>query len=162
MILIKRYGFPLLLSLALYTAVYFLFGNGSPYLGIALALSVILSYVIRICDDIGDYEKDRAQGQAPIRKSILVVMMVAALSVFGILTLVAKAYIMLISPTVILLQFLIKDKYRDIIKPLFLPAIVVALVLSFFTPNFWLFVTVPILIISDVILIVFKRRRRDL
>ena len=79
-----------------------------------------------------------------------------------ILAIISYAYLMF-SPTAIrLLQFLIKNKYRDIIKPLFMPGIIMTVVFSFFTPSLWLLVIVPILIISDVILIVFKRRRRNL
>ena len=156
MILIKRYGTPLILSVVLYSVIYLIFGNGSPYFGMGLVLSVILGYLMRICDDIGDYEKDKAKGRTPIRKEILIVM--GAL----ILTLISKAYPMAISLWVILLQFFITDKYRDIIKPLFMPVIVITLVISFFAPGFWLAVIVPILIIFDIVLIVLKRCRRKI
>ena len=162
MILIKRYGTPLILSVVLYSVIYLIFGNGSPYFGMGLVLSVILGYLMRICDDIGDYEKDKAKGKTPIRKEILIVMGALATSVFLILTLISKAYPMAISLWVILLQFFITDKYRDIIKPLFMPVIVIALVISFFAPGFWLAVIVPILIIFDIVLIVLKRCRRKI
>ena len=162
MILIKRYGMPLVVAVCLYSATYFIFGEGFRYIGTGFWLSVLLSYLIRICDDIGDYESDRAKGKAPIHKGILMAVGALCLSVFFALTLIAKAYPMMISLLVILLQFLINDKYRDVIKPLFMPCIVITVVLSFFTPNPWLYVIVPILIISDVILIVYKRHRRGL
>ncbi len=55
MILIKRYGTPLVVSVVLYSAIYFLFGDGFRYLGRGLVLSVVSAYIIRICDDIVDY-----------------------------------------------------------------------------------------------------------
>ncbi len=162
MILIKRYGMPLVVAVVLYSVIYFIFGEGSRYIGTGLVLSVLSSYLIRICDDIGDYERDRAKGKAPIRKGRLTAMGALAVSAFFALTLIAKAYPMIVSPLVISMQFLINDKYRDVIKPLFMPTIVITVVLSFFTPNFWLYVIVPILITSDVILIVYKRHGEGL
>ncbi len=162
MILIKRYGMPLVVAVVLYSIIYLIFGEGFQYIGMGLWLSVLLSYLIRICDDIGDYESDRAKGKAPIHKGILMAMGASCVLAFLSLTLIAKAYPMMISLLVILLQFLINDQYRDVIKPLFMPTVVITVVLSFFAPNPWLYVIVPILIISDVILIVYKRHRRDL
>ena len=162
MILVKRYGTPLILSVALYSAIYLIFGCGLPYFGMGLVLSVLLGYLMRICDDIGDYEKDKSQGRAPICKEILMGIGASMICVFVILTLISQAYTMVVALWVILLQFFINDKFRDVIKPIFMPAIVVTLVISFFTPNHWLFVIVPILIILDIILIVFKRRRRKI
>ncbi len=156
MILIKRYGMPLVAAVALYSVIYFVFGNGSGYIGMGLALSVLSAYLIRICDDIGDYERDKSKGRAPIGKKALTAMAILAVLANFSLALIAKAYLMLISPIVILLQFLINDKYREVIKPLFMPTIVITVVFSFFSPNLWLYVIVPILIISDIILIVYK------
>ena len=123
---------------------------------------MLLSYLIRICDDIGDYEKDRAAGKAPIRKGVLVAMGIFSALAILVAALMAKACLMIIPLLVILLQFLIKEPYRDVIKPLFVPTVVVTVVLSFFAPNFWMYVAVPILIIADVILIAYKRRRRGI
>ncbi len=162
MILIKRYGTPLVVSVVLYSVIYFIFGAGFRYIGMGLVLSVLSAYLIRICDDIGDYESDKSKGKAPIGKKTLTAMAILAVAAFFAFTLIVKAYLMFIPPIVILLQFLINDKYREVIKPLFVPTIVVTVVLSFFAPNFWLYVIVPILIISDVTLIVYKRRRRGL
>lgn len=162
MILIKRYGVPFAVTVVLYSIIYLIFGAGCRYLGMGLVLSVLSAYLIRICDDIGDYKKDRTCGKAPIRKGILIAMCAFDVSVWLFLSLISKEYLMLIPPTLILSQFFIKDKYRDVIKPLFMPTVIVTLVLSFFTFNPWLYVIVPILIISDVILIVYKRRRRSI
>ena len=161
MILIKRYGFPLVLSFALYSVIYLIFGMGSPYFGIGLALSVLLSYFIRICDDILDYKKDRAAKKAPIRKGILTLMGAVVLFAFVILTFIKESHLMFIPPAIIAAQFLINEKYRDFIKPLFLPATVITLVFSFFTPSLWLLALVPILTVSDIVLIVYKRHRRN-
>ena len=159
MTLLKRYGMPLVLSVVLYSATYFIFGEGSRYSGVGLALAVLLAYLIRICDDIGDYEKDRRRGKAPIRRELLIIL--CALAAVGVcaLALLRGVYLMIIPVAVIAAQLLIKEKYRDIIKPLFLPVTVTALVLSFFTPNLWLSAVLPALIIIDVILIVYKRKK---
>ncbi len=162
MILIKRYAMPLVAAVGLYSVIYFIFGLGFRYIGMGFWLSVLLSYLIRICDDIGDYESDRAEGKAPIHKGILMAMGALCVSSFLALVLIAKAYPMIISLLIVLFQFFINDKYRDVIKPLFMPTIVITVVLSFFAPNPWLYVIVPVLIISDVILILYKRRRRGL
>ena len=162
MILIKRYGTPLLISVGLYTAIYFIFGYGKYYyFDMGLYMSVLMAYLIRISDDICDFENDKKKGKAPIPKKALIITCVTIASAMLALSLIFKAYFMLIALFLILIQFAIKDKYRDIIKPLFMPAISVALVLAFFKPNWWLLLIVPILIIFDVILILLKRRRRE-
>lgn len=162
MIIIKRYGAPLVIACALYSLVYFIFGKETRYFGMGFFMSVLLSYLVRICDDIADYKKDRAEKKAPISEGVLVLMGASACAAILILAIISYAYLMFIPLVLILLQLLIKNKYRDIIKPLFMPGIIMTVVFSFFTPSLWLLVIVPILIISDVILIVFKRRRRNL
>jgi len=160
--LIKRYVIPLVTAVGLYSVVYFLFGAGSRYIGMGFWLSVLLSYLIRICDDIVDYEIDKDNGKAPIHKGILMALGALCVSASFVLILTSRAFLMIGSLLVILLQFLINDKYRDVIKPFFIPTIVVDVVISFFVPNPWLYVLVPIFIVSDVILIIYKRRRRYL
>ena len=162
MILIKRYGLPIVVAVVIYSLIYFIFGAGYRYFGVGMALSVFLSYLIRICDDIGDYESDKAKGKAPMRKWMLITLGAVAVTASICLMLTSRAYYMLAAISIILLQFLIKERYRDVIKLLFVPIIVITLVVSFFEPNFWLYVIVPILIVADALLIVYKRKRRGL
>ena len=157
MILVKRYVIPLVISVVLYSAVYFLFGIDSQYMNIGLVLSVLLSYLIRICDDMGDYEKDKEKGRAPITPKVLAVLCIITVLAFSVLTVVAEKYLMFIPLLTVLSQFLISEAFRDIIKPIYMPSIVICLVFSFFTPSFWLYVAVPILVVSDIALIVYKR-----
>ncbi len=158
MLLIKRYFFPFLFSVSLYSLVYFIFGNDMPYFNVGLVLSVLLAYFIRLCDDISDYEKDESEGKAPLRKGTLIISSIWVASAFFALTFLSKAYIMFIPLAVILSQFLLKEKQKNIIKPFFMPVIVISVVLSFFTPSLWLFVISLILITADVFLIIKKIR----
>ena len=160
MIFIKRYGMPLFLAVGLYTVIYFIFGYGKYYyFDMGLFMSVIMAYLIRICDDICDYEADRARNRAPIPKKALIVACIAIATVMLALSLIFKAYFMLIAIFLILIQFAIRDKYRSIIKPLFMPTIAVALVFAFFKPDWRLILVASVLIIFDVILILLKGRR---
>ncbi len=162
MLLIKRYFFPFLFSVALYSIVYFIFGNDTPYFNVGLVLSVLLAYFIRLCDDISDYEKDESEGKSLIRKETLIISSIWVSSAFFALTFLSKSYLMFIPLAVILSQFLFKDKQKDVIKPFFMPVIVIAVVFSFFTPSLWLFVISLIVIIADVFLIIKKKRRSNI
>ena len=72
MLLIKRYGAPLLLVAALYSILYVLFGYPTPYFGVGLFAVLSLSYLIRTCDDLCDYNADEAKGRAPIGRGVLI------------------------------------------------------------------------------------------
>jgi len=161
MLLLKRYGTPFVLAIALYSFVYLFFGNGSDYLGAGIAFSILASYLIRLCDDIGDYEEDLERGKALISKKALIMTCASVICVFSALALIYAKYLMLLAPLPILLQFPIKDGYRVLLKPLFVPVIVITIVFSFFSSNNLLYVIVPVLIIFDVFLIICKQHRRS-
>ena len=162
MLFLKRYGAPFVLAIALYSLVYLIFGHGSEYLSAGIAFSILASYLIRLCDDIGDYEEDLKNGKAPISKKALTVLCLSVTGLFIALAFIFSKHLMLLAPLPILLQIPIKDRYRVFLKPLFVPVIVITIVFSFFSSNYLLYVILPVLIIFDVFLIICKQHRRSL
>lgn len=160
MVLLKRYGLPPVIAVALYTVTYALFGRGEAFLNPGALLAVLLALQIRVCDDLADYEADRQRGKAPLSPRILMGMLITtALEVVAI-AIASRGYGMLIPLGLILLQFVLPGKYRDWLKPLFMPAIVGTLVWSFFEGNPWLWVVLPVLVAADLILIMVKKTGR--
>ena len=139
-ILLKRYGLPPMIAVALYAVTYALFGKGEPFLNPGVLLAVLLALQIRVCDDLADYEADRQRGKALLPPS--------------------RGYGMLLPLGLILSQFALPGKYRNWLKPLFMPGIVGTLVWSFFEVNPWLWVVLPLLVVADVVLIVVKKTGR--
>jgi hypothetical protein len=86
-------------------------------------------------------------------------LITTALEVVAI-AIASRGYGMLIPLGLILLQFVLPGKYRDWLKPLFMPAIVGTLVWSFFEWNPWIWVVLPVLVAADLILIMVKKTGR--
>ena len=125
-----------------------------------LSLAVLLALQIRVCDDLADYEADRQRGKAPLSRRILMGMLITTALEVVATAIASRGYGMLIPLGLILLQFVLPGKYRDWLKPLFMPVIVVTLVWSFFEGNPWLWVVLPVLVAADLILIMVKKTGR--
>lgn len=159
MLLIKRYGMPLVLTAALYSIIYALFGSSAPYVGAGLGVVLALAYLMRVCDDICDYEKDKAQGKAPLSRGVLIMLCCLLAASALTLSLISALYGMLLPLALILLQLALPARWHVLIKPLFLPATVIALVYGSFAPNAWVLVPAVVLAVADVALILIKERR---
>lgn len=160
MVLLKRYGLPPVTAVALYTVTYALFGRGEAFLNPGALLAVLLALQIRVCDDLADYEADRQRGKAPLSRSTLIVLLIIMALAIAATAIASRGYGMLIPLGLILLQFALPGKYRDWLKPLFMPAIVGTLVWSFFEWNPWIWVLLPVLVAADVVLIVVNKTGR--
>lgn len=160
MVLLKRYGLPPVIAVALYTVTYALFGRGEAFLNPGALLAVLLALQIRVCDDLADYEADRQRGKAPLSRSTLIVLLIIMALAIAATAIASRGYGMLIPLGLILLQFALPGKYRDWLKPLFMPAIVGTLVWSFFEWNPWIWVLLPVLVAADVVLIVVNKTGR--
>lgn len=160
MVLLKRYGLPPVIAVALYTVTYALFGRGEAFLNPGALLAVLLALQIRVCDDLADYEADRQRGKAPLSRSTLIVLLIIMALAIAATAIASRGCGMLIPLGLILLQFALPGKYRDWLKPLFMPAIVGTLVWSFFEWNPWIWVLLPVLVAADVVLIVVNKTGR--
>lgn len=160
MVLLKRYGLPPVIAVALYTVTYALFGRGEAFLNPGALLAVLLALQIRVCDDLADYEADRQRGKAPLSRSTLIVLLIFMALAIAATAIASRGYGMLIPLGLILMQFALPGKYRDWLKPLFMPAIVGTLVWSFFEWNLWIWVLLPVLVAADVVLIVVNKTGR--
>ncbi len=158
MLLIKRYGTPVVLTAVLYSIVYLLFGRSAPYFGAGLAVVLSEAYLIRTCDDLCDYQRDKQAQKAPIGRGVLILLCcffgICALTV----SLLSAQPLMLLPLGLILAQLLLPEKWCDFIKPLFLPCIVIALVYEAFTPSVWVFAFAGILLALDTLIILIKRK----
>lgn len=157
--MIKRYGMPLVLTAALYSIIYALFGGSAPYFGAGLGVVLMLAYLMRVCDDISDYDKDKAQGRAPLSRGILILLCCLLAASALVLSLIAALYGMLVPLALILLQLALPGRWHVLIKPLFLPATVVALVYGSFVPHAGVLLAAVVLAVMDVALILIKERR---
>lgn len=160
MVLLKRYGLPPVIAVALYTVTYALFGRGEAFLNPGALLAVLLALQIRVCDDLADYEADRQRGKAPLSRSTLIVLLIIMALAIAATAIASRGCGMLIPLGLILMQFALPGKYRDWLKPLFMPAIVGTLVWSFFEWNPWIWVLLPVLVAADVVLIVVNKTGR--
>lgn len=162
MVLLKRYGLPPVIAVALYTVTYALFGRGEAFLNPGALLAVLLALQIRVCDDLADYEADRQRGKAPLSRSTLIVLLIIMALAIAATAIASRGCGMLIPLGLILMQFALPGKYRDWLKPLFMPAIVGTLVWSFFEWNPWIWVVLPVLVAADLILIMVKKTGRNI
>lgn len=159
--MIKRYGAPLVVSLALYSLLYALAGTDIPYFSIGLLWAVVLSYLIRLCDDIGDYEADVQKGKAPIGKKPLIVLTCLAAAVMVITVVVTQRWWVLLPAALIPLTMAIPQKLQHFIKPLFVPAILLTLAGTCFQLNAGVYLLSALMLLGDGALIYIKEKRHD-
>lgn len=158
MIFVKRYLIPPLFAIFLYTVTYFLTGGGD-YLTLGLVFAILFALLVRLCDDTLDYEKDLAKGRATLIMPILISACLSVSVMYLALMIIFAKPFMSVAPVVVFSQFLLSEKQRDVIKPLFMPAAVMGIATSFFTlcPAIWIFSA--ILFILDIAIIIYKRSK---
>ena len=158
MIFVKRYLTPPLLAIALYSVIHLVTGGGN-YFTPGLAFAILYALLIRLCDDMGDYERDLADGRAVLKMPVLISLCLSFSVIYLALIFILAKPFMAVAPVVVFSQFLLPEKHRDVIKPLFMPAAVVGIATSFFTlcPAIWIFCA--ILLIADIVIIFYKRSK---
>lgn len=157
MLAIKRYVLPGVLAFLAYWLLGLLFSAAPGLYWAGLAAAILFAYLVRFCDDISDFPRDLARNKVLLgRKMLILLACVTGLALVGI-AIGFQLYWLMLPPGLVAAQFLLTEKYRDWLKPLFLPAILVALFLTVFafTPFVFLFTGIAILV--DIILIVRKR-----
>lgn len=156
MLVLRRYVLPLILSTVIYLLLAFVFSPKEGYFIAGCFFTVMLSYLMRICDDISDLQKDIEKGKALLGKRSL--WWIFAGIVASILTGVIfwQVYIVLLPLCLILLQFLFRGRLRTVLKLTFLPSILTALFFSCFEFSYFLFALIAISVIADLILIFIK------
>lgn len=159
--LIKRYGVPLAVSLALYSLLYVLAGDGVPYWNPALLWAVLLSYLIRLCDDLGDYEADAAAGKAPVGKKTLFALTGLTLLILILTALLARGWWVLLPAALISGTLAVPGKGQWFLKPLFVPTILLSLAATSLRLNIWVYILSAAMLAGDVLLICIKEKRHD-
>lgn len=155
---LKRYGLPIVITVCVYTLLYFLFKSEVGYFNAGFAIALLYAFLIRFADDIVDYEKDLKNDKILLKRKPLIILGCVTAASILVLAIVFKLYLMLLPLINIALIFLVKNPIGDFLKPLFTPAVVVTLSLSIFKVNGLLWPVVAMLILVDAIL-VFGRRK---
>ena len=155
---LKRYGLPIVITVCIYTLLYFLFQSEAGYFNAGLAIALLYAFLIRFADDIVDYEKDLKNDKILLKRKPLIILGCVTAAAILVLAIVFKLYLMLLPLINIALIFLVKNPIGEFLKPLFTPAVVVTLSLSIFKVNYLLWPVVAMLILVDAIL-VFGRRK---
>ena len=157
-LIIKRYGLPILITLVIYTALYFLCGKGVPYVNKGLWIALLYACLMRFCDDVNDYEEDVKLGKAPIEKDILTWGVMVAVFVIVLLSMIGAFWWLILPLVLIELLLILKGLAADIIKPFFTPAVIITLTICVFEINIFTWILSVVLMIADGVL-VFRRRK---
>jgi len=124
------------------------------------ALVVLQSYLIRVTDDISDYEKDERVGKTMFSKKTLLILTLCLLCAVICCAVLWKVYIMLLPIPVIMLGLCLKGIWLNIAKVAYMPIIIISLFNSVFVFSKYVFIPICILIIFDVCLIKVKGDKR--
>ena len=154
--MIRRYVLPGVLAAGTYLLLGAVFPVRRLYIA-GLLITVLTAYFIRVCDDISDHERDAQSGKAPIGKKALIAMAVALSAVLAGIALYFALYLTVLPLFVIAAQFLLKEKYRDLIKPLFIPVILITLFCTVFAYSHFVWIPIAAVVILDTLLILKKR-----
>ena len=161
MLAIKRYLLPGVLAACSYLIMGVVFSSVDGLYVAGLVVTVLMAYLIRLCDDVLDFEGDQRVGKALIGRKTLVFLVLGVFFALLCLALFFALYWMMLPLITLSVQFLIKEKYRDFIKPLFLPAILIALFNTVFFYSRWIPLLIAVVIVFDIIIILRKRCSDD-
>ena len=116
MLIFKRYISPMIISSILYISVWAVFGKGESFAVGGMFFSFAIAYLMRLCDDICDYEKDKKSGKVLLSKTTLKMLCRILSGITALGAIVFEKYIMLLPLALILAQFAIGERYREYIK----------------------------------------------
>lgn len=120
---------------------------------VGLSATILSSYFIRICDDICDFSKDKQSNKIVLNQKTLILIAFGITFCFITIAIITKLYLLLLPLIIISSQFLLKEKCRNFIKPIFIPIILISLFNTVFAFSLWVLVIMVIFIILDIILI---------
>ena len=157
-LILKRYGLPLVITLVVYTLLYLFSGKGAAYFNVGFFTAIAYALLMRFTDDILDYEKDVVADKAPIKRHILIFGVVVSVVLVVLLTVFSAFWWLLLPLVLVSLLFIVKGVAADLLKMLFTPTVIVALTISVFNFNVWVWILAAVVFILDGILI-YKRRK---
>lgn len=157
-ILLKRYAPLLPIAVLIYTLLYVVCGIDGTYIGVGFWAACLYAFMMRFCDDIADYEKDVANGKAPIKLLWLSCGATAMLLGVVAISVILKLWWLLMPCAIIVLPLAVGKNKIDWIKPLFTPAIMLAIALSVFEINIYVWILAVLIGVADGILILVKRK----
>ena len=157
-IIIKRYAPLLPAAIGIYTLLYFLCGKGAVYVGVGFFAASLYALMMRFCDDIADYQKDLEKGKAPIKLLWLSCGATFALISVVLFSVFFKMWWLLLPCVLIIVPIAVGKKKIDWIKPFFTPSIIIAITLSVFTMNIWVWILALIIGVLDGLLIFIKSK----
>ena len=142
MLAVRRYGLPGIIAVISYLVLEYIFTPVQGLFWQGCIFSVLFSYLMRVCDDIGDFEKDAKKNKTVFGKRFLIFLDVCILLVLICGTVVWQMYFMLIPLAVIMSQFLLKGIFRKVVKVLFVPAVIFALFNTVFVFSYYMFIPI--------------------
>lgn len=156
MLFLKRYLFPGVLAVAAYLLLGWLCTPIWARYWQGCCFTVLLSYLIRICDDIADFEKDKKNNKVLLGKKALRVALICLLIALICAVEIWQMHGMLLPLGLILLGLGLKGKPLNAAKVLFVPAIIAALVNTALEFSWFLFIPAGIFMAGSVCLMVMK------
>lgn len=146
---LKKCVLPAVLAAAGYAFLFLLFGEGKKFVNAGFFSAFLYAYLIRICDDILDYQKDEREQKNLFPRKILYCFCAADVAGLAVLAILSGKFLFFAAAAVIFLPFAVKGKYRDYIKPFFLPAVIICIVFSSLKADFWAWVVSFVAFIAD-------------
>lgn len=158
---LRRYLLPGAATAAAYLLLGYLFTPVPGLYWLGLLCALLLAYYMRLCDDLLDFEKDAARGKAPLGKGVLIALTVTAVLILSALSVAFSLYWLLLPAAIISVQFCMKERFRNFLKPLFLPGILIALFHTVFAFDPWIYPIILAAAAVDVLIIIGKERKHD-
>lgn len=151
MLLIKKYLLPIVLSVFLYTILY-IFDFTKSYFSIYLIKLILFIILIRVIDDIKDFEKDTLRNRCVFNKKTLIGLLISLIVILFTITFYYQSYLLLVSIIFIIIGNL-KFKYFKYFKSLFLPSVIIFISYYYFGINYYCVVFSLLIFIGDLYLI---------
>ena len=157
-LVIKRYFFPPIITVLIYTLLYLLSSEKTHYLNAGFFVSLLFAYFIRLADDFCDYDEDLKSGKNIFNLKTLVIIGVFCIITLVCLCIILKFWLFFIPLIIILLTAIFKN-YLTLLKPIFLPSIILPLSYYLFKIDLFVCMLCLALFIVDVFLLVKGKKK---
>ena len=121
---IKKYIMPIIITFSLYSILYVLRDKdiSANYINITLCICMCFAILIRLFDDIVDYNKDLIDNKIIFKKRNLIIFTIILMLICTTITIISKSYLFIIMEVLLLIN-LINNNILNYSKSLYIPLV---------------------------------------
>jgi len=148
---LRKYLLTILLAICIYTLLYAFRKNEIEYLTYSFFISVILSILIRLFDDLTDYDEDLIKNKNVFKRNHLILLIIILMVICSFLIIISNSYLFFIQYLLFVINIFDK-KILNYTKSLYVPLICFGILYYNFGFSIFNIIFIVLLFIVDIYL----------